>query len=207
MQLVKEKYLNAYLEYFDRDKKQFTFYRIIYGSVLFFIFATGVLLLQEYLWFLVTPIAFFIGYKMPYWSLISSKKKSDLTVSFLFPQFLQSFMALLQSSGNIYQTLKVTTDYINDPLKSELEKLVNNIEEGNHRDDYMAFANFIGTNEAYMIMDMIYQFSEFGVKKEAINELESYVQSLQENKVNELIERKMLSVEKYGYTPKIGRAS
>ena len=130
---------------------------------------------------------------------MSTKKKNDLVTSFLFPQFLQSFMGLLASSGNIYQTLKLTVDYVNDPLKSELEKLVARIEKDNKREYYLEFAETINNSEAYMIMDIIYQFSEYGVKKDTLDNLKNYIQRLDENKVNELIDRKLLSAEKYGF--------
>lgn len=199
IELWKESYLDAYLDYFKKTKKEFKVTRLIYGSILFLIFAMGFLIMGEYLYLLFTPIAFFVGFKLPYYNLMSTKKKDDLIISFLFPQFLQSFMALLASSGNVYQTLKLTATYVNDPLKSQLEKLVANIEKDNKREYYLEFAEFVDNNEAYMIMDMIYQFSEYGVKKETLEDLRSYIQGLDENKVNELIEKKVLSAEKYGY--------
>lgn len=199
MELLKETYLDAYLEYFKKTKKEFRTSKLIYGFVFFFIFALGFLVVGKYKYLLLTPIAFFIGNKLPYYNLMSTKKKNDLITSFLFPQFLQSFMGLLASSGNIYQTLKLTTDYVNDPLKSELEKLVARIEKDNKREYYLEFAETINNSEAYMIMDIIYQFSEYGVKKDTLDNLKNYIQRLDENKVNELIDRKLLSAEKYGF--------
>lgn len=198
-EFFKEDYLDTYLEYFNSDKKGFRITRIIYGLVFFLIFSLGFVLLKKYGLLLFTPLAFYLGYKLPYFALLKRKKQEELVVSFLFPQFLQSFMGLLSSSGNVYQTLKATVEYVNEPLKCELEKLVKNIEKDNKREYYIFFAEFVGTNEAYIIMDMIYQFSEFGVKKESLESLRDHIQGLNENKVNELIEEKMLSGEKYGY--------
>ncbi|UZM97422.1 hypothetical protein OL548_19885 [Lysinibacillus sp. MHQ-1] len=48
---------------------------------------------------------------------------------------------------------------------------------------------------------MIYQFSEQGVEKESIQELERYIQNLQENKVDELIQHKMNASDKFGLFP------
>lgn len=183
------------------DKKRFSRVRYVYGGILFLIFALGILLIKEYLWFITLPVAFYLGYKIPFLNLIFSKRKNDLLNSYLFPQFLQSFLALLSSSGNVYQTLVETIKYTSDPLQTELKRLVENIEQGNRRDDYLAFANYIGTSEAYMIMDMIYQFSEYGVKKEALKELENYIYILHENKTDELIQRKMIEMDKYSYMP------
>lgn len=195
----KERHLGAYLDYFKRDKKKFTSSRYLLAGFLFLLYAISVLIVKEYWGFLGLPVVFWMGYKLPYLQLLMQKKEKDLLVSFLFPPFLQSFIALLPSSGNVYQTLKVTVEYTGEPLKDELKKLVKKIEKENNRDDYLAFAEFIGTSEAYMIMDMIYQFSEFGVKEDALQELVRYTETLQENKVDELINKKMLQMDKYGY--------
>lgn len=195
----KERQIDVYLDYFKRDKKKFTRSRYLLAGFLFLLYGISALIVKKYWGFLGLPVAFFIGYKLPYLQLFMKKKEKDLLVSFLFPQFLQSFIALLPSSGNVYQTLQSTIKYTGEPLRSELEKLVKKIEKENNRDDYLAFAEFVGSSEAYMIMDMIYQFSEFGVKEEALQELNHYIETLQENKVDELINKKMLQMDKYGY--------
>lgn len=200
-EMWKETHIDAYMRYFSKEKKTFTRTRYLYAILFFIMYAMVVLMLKNYVFFAGLPIAFLIGYKMPYLNLMLLKEKQDLTVSFLFPQFLQSFMALLSSSGNVYQALKATIPYTEEPLKEELEKLVKNIEKENKRDDYLAFAEFIGTSEAYMIIDMIYQFSEFGIKKDALREMQGYIQSLQENKTDELITRKMTEMDKLGFAP------
>ena len=198
-ELFKERSLDAYLEYFNRDSKSFKITRTIYGIVLFFAFSLGFIIIGSYSLLIFTPLAFYLGYKIPYFVLMNQKKQEELKISFIFPQFLQTFIGLLSSSGNVYQTLKATIDYTNEPLKTELKKLVSKIEKDNNRESYIEFAEFIGTNEAYTIMDMIYQFSEFGIRKDTLNDFRDYIRGLDENKVNELIERKMMSSEKYGY--------
>lgn len=190
-----------YLKYFGKERKKFSQVRYLYGFLFFLMAAMVVLLFQHYLSFVALPLVTFIGYKVPYIMLILSKRKSDLINSYLFPQFLQSFMALLSSSGNVYQTLVATIDYTSDPLQTELKKLVKKIERQNNRDDYLTFAEYVGNSEAYMIMDMIYQFSEFGVRKDSLDELERYILSLQENKMDELIARKMMEMDKLGFVP------
>ncbi|WP_121639688.1 flagellar assembly protein FlaJ [Virgibacillus sp. Bac330] len=201
MELIREEQREAYLAYFNRSQKKFSQMRWILGIVLFLLFAIGVLILQKPMWLIGSPVAFFIGYKLPYLDLMLNKKKNDLLMSFLFPQFLQSFMALQSSSGNIYQTLKETVNYTNEPLKKELKKLVKRIEQDNNREAYIDFAKYIGSAEAYMIMDKIYQFSEFGVKADALRELQNYIQSIHENKTNELIDSRMTAMENLAIPP------
>lgn len=197
-ELLKEEYKDVYLDYFQKEAKGFRTTRLIYGLVLFLIFSLGILILNKPVWLLMTPIMFYVGYKLPYYSLISLKKSDTIKVSFLFPQFSQSFMALISSSGNVYQALKASVPYTSDPLKRELEKLVKAIEVDNDREHYIRFAEFIETNEAYTIMDIIYGFSERGVKKDSLQELQAYIQDLDENKTNQLVETKLGRAEKYG---------
>ncbi|QNK89092.1 flagellar assembly protein FlaJ [Sporosarcina sp. resist] len=200
-ELWKEQQLEGYLSYFKREKKSFTLSRLIFGVIITFLFLIIILMTGKNLLYIATPVAFFVGYKYAYFNLMMSRRKMDLMNAFLFPEFLQSFMALLSSSGNVYQTLKQSVTYTSEPLKSELEKLVLKIEDGNKRNDYLTFAEYISSSEAYMIMDMIYQFSEFGVKKEALQELDLYIQNLQENKIDDLIVSKMGAMDNFGMIP------
>lgn len=200
-ELLKESLLTAHLNYFKKKKSNFLITRILYGIIITLIFSMVVMILKNYLLFIGLPVVFFIGWKYAYFNLLLSKRKLDVKNSYLFPQFLQSFIALLSSSGNVYQALKETVRYTSEPINHELEKLVHKIEKGNNRKDYLAFAEYVGSSEAYMIMNMIYQFSEQGVEKESLRELENYIQNLQENKVDELIQSKMLSSEKFGMIP------
>ncbi|QTB28874.1 flagellar assembly protein FlaJ [Lysinibacillus sphaericus] len=200
-ELLKERLLDAHLEFFRKDKKKFLIHRILYAVVVTMLYAMVIMVIKMPIWLIGLPAAFYLGWKFAYLKLLSTKNNIDVKNSFLFPQFLQSFIALLPSSGNVYQTLKATTYYTPDPLDKELIKLIQKIENGNDRNAYLAFADYIGSSEAYMVMNMIYQFSEQGVEKESIQELERYIQNLQENKVDELIQHKMNASDKFGLFP------
>lgn len=200
-ELLKERLLDAHLEFFRKDKKKFLIHRILYAVVVSMLYAMVIMIIKKPIWLIDLPVAFYVGWKFAYLKLLSTKNNIDVKNSFLFPQFLQSFIALLPSSGNVYQTLKTTLNYTPDPLDKELIKLIQKIEKGNDRNAYLAFANYIGSSEAYMVMNMIYQFSEQGVEKESIQELERYIQNLQENKVDELIQHKMNASDKFGLFP------
>lgn len=206
LSLWKEAYLETYMTYFNKDLKKFQQGRLIMACLLFLVVIGGMLILVTLdaitpLWLLVSPVSFYLGYKMSYWHLVSLKKQSDLMLSFIFPDFLQSFIGLLPSSGNIYEALTITAEYTSEPLKSEVLKLVKKIEKENNRADYLEVAEFVGGTEAYMIMGMVYQFSEFGIKQDALKGLQSYIESLQENKVEELKENKLAKAEKHGHIP------
>lgn len=200
-ELLKESRLDWTLKYFDKDKQKFKRTRLIYGVVFVIIALMFIAYLQNYILFTAIPIVFLLGYKMPYHTLLSAKTKNDKLNTHLFPEFLTSFVAIIPSSGNVYQTLVGTLPYTKEPLRSGLQRLVDRIEDKNDRDAYIEFAEYIGSSEAYMIMDMIYQFSEFGIKKEALVEMQRFGQELEKNKMTELIERKMASMEGLGFIP------
>lgn len=200
-ELIKEERLSDLLYFFNQDRKQFKKTRLIFG-VLFMLLGFIVFYLKSSLPYLIVPIlGFVIGYKYPYYKLIAKKNREDVLNSYLFPEFIQSFIALIPTSGNVYQTLLATYPYTKDPLKSRLATLIEKIQKENKREYYLEFADFIGTSESYMVMDMIYQFSEFGIKKDSLKELQSYMAEIQKNRMNEIIEKKMRVMENYSLIP------
>ena len=202
MDFLTEKNLKDYLDYFGKTKKELLKTRLFFGIAFALLFAMFTFYLGHTIVTVVgTPLVFYLGYKYPYVQLINKKKRIDKTNAYLFPDFLQAFIALLPSSGNVYQTLRGTLEYTHDPLKTQLETLIEKIEESNEREHYLEFAEYVGTSEAYLIMDMIYQFSEQGIKREALEEIQRYIRELQENKMDEMITKKMTSIEFLGFTP------
>ncbi|KRG16865.1 hypothetical protein ACA29_03010 [Lederbergia galactosidilytica] len=203
-ELIKENRLNDHLAYFKKEKKDFIKVRIIYGLLFTLIGAIIIYMMGKMLYFLALPVLFILAFKYPYYNLVKNKKRIDNDNSYLFPDFLGSFIGLIPSSGNVYQTyqtLVATLPYTKEPLKTGLEELIAKIEDENKREHYMDFADYIGTSESYMVMDMIYQFSEFGIKKEPLKELERFVQDLETNKQNEVIAKKMNDMEYLGFLP------
>ncbi|MFZ7947183.1 MULTISPECIES: hypothetical protein [Bacillaceae] len=200
-ELINESRLNEHLAYFKKEKKDFMKVRIIYGLLLTLIGAMVIYRMGNLLYFIAVPFLFVLAFKYPYYNLVKNKKRIDNDNSYLFPDFLGSFIGLIPSSGNVYQTLVATMPYTKDPLRTGLEELIAKIEDDNRREHYMDFADYIGTSEAYMVMDMIYQFSEFGIKKEPLKELERFVMDLEANKQNEVIAKKINDMEFLGFIP------
>lgn len=200
-ELILETHKKSYLDYFSQDEKSFRISRILYAFIFMMVFAMFVYIMKNNLLFVASPVVILMGYKLPYFRLILQKKQRDLIVSFLFPEFLDSFAAVLTTSGNVYQALNGTLEYLKEPLKKEIETLIEKIEQGNDRQHYLDVADYVGTSEAYMIMGRIYQFSEYGIQLGALEELQDYIQNLNENKVNDLLEKKLGSMEIHGLTP------
>lgn len=199
-EILFEQNRNLYLEYFKMTKKDLFIQRLKVMLAMTFLF--GVIFYyynDSSLVWLLFPLLLFIGYKIPYYILIQLKSKEDIIRDMMFPTFLRYFVSLIGTQGNVYQTLRAIVPYIEDPIKSELIKLIKKLDDKDYENyqAYMDFANYIGSSEAYMLMGVINQFDEEGINKKELQEFELLVKNLQENKVNELIEKKAHSLEKH----------
>lgn len=208
-ELLFETNLNSYLNYFKLEKKSFNSFRWILALFLFFMpILAGLFLPGHYshykvLLIVLAPVVGFLGFKMSYIDLLLKKKNDQLLIEYAFPQFLRYFISLIQVKGNVYQALIATVPYIEEPLKSQVELLTKRIASGNKREAYMDFADFINTSEASMIMSIIYDFSEDGIKSESLQALEQYIFNMYNNKMNELIDKKVNKMENYSKYPLI----
>ncbi|MEN1969695.1 hypothetical protein WMZ97_16655 [Lentibacillus sp. N15] len=199
MEFLTEKSRDVYLDYYRISNKAFIKRRILTTLVMIIL---SILLLMLYfnVWVVVVaPFIVIFGYKLPYLELIRMKSRDDLIKQHMFPMFLRYFVALIGTQGNVYQTLKATIPYMEDPLRSELIELVKKMDAVNVQDydAFVEFGDFIGSPEAHMIMNMIHQFNEEGINKDDLKELERTVKELQENKMNEIIEYKAMAVDKH----------
>ncbi|MDR5021414.1 flagellar assembly protein FlaJ [Bacillus thuringiensis] len=196
-EVLREKYLDMYLEYFHLNKKAYRITQWALTLIIFMLYSLGVMITKNYIYFLGLPIAVVAANKYSYFTLVLRNRNANIEKTFLFPEFLGYFLGLLGTSGNIYATLKNTIPYVKGPMQSQLELLVEKIEDNNDRAYYLEFADFVGTSEANMVMSIIYEFSEYGVKKEALQELELFIDKIQENKVNELVDKKVEMMDMY----------
>lgn len=198
-EFILEKNRELYYSHFHIDEKKF-FNKRLLMAILFFLVYAMIIFQTQNIWLIAgIPVVMFIGFKIPYLELVSKKSQHDIVKQYEFPTFLRYFISLLNTQGNVYQTLKATIPYVHEPMKSEIEKLVGKLDQQNvnNRDAFIEFAESIGSSEAYMIMEMIFEFHEEGINKEDVQELENTINSLQENKVNELIEYKVNKMGKH----------
>lgn len=146
--------------------------------------------------FISAPLFVYLGWKNQYIKMLQLYKKRKDQLSFMFSEFLTTFMSLLgpQSGGNIVQTLRLTSDYVRDPLKTHLVLLADEITkdadpESSYR-AFMRFADFVGTKEASQVMMLIYEMYIHGTDEGALAELEEKIDRLNDNKLDELVIRK-----------------
>lgn len=145
---------------------------------------------------LAAPAFGYMGWKIPYWNMMKLHNQRKDKLAFMFPEFLTTFISLLgsQSGGNVIQTLRLTSDYVKEPLKAQLVKLVDTVTVNSDPESaYMAFrgfADFIGTREASQVMMLVYEMYVHGTDEGALSELEDKIDRLNDNKLDELVLRK-----------------
>lgn len=199
MDFLLERNRRNYLDYFNITPGYFLRRRIMTTIILTVLYGVILWLYPNPKLFLLLPLVMFFGYKLPYIELLRMKKHENIIKEYMFPTFLRYFLALIETKGNVYQTLVATIPYMEEPIKSELIKLVQRLDDSSmdSREAFLDFAEFIGSSEAYLIMGMIYEFNEEGIIKKELDELDNTVTILQENKTNELIEHKANSLFKH----------
>lgn len=199
MEWLIEKHREGYLEHQNVSEQAFLKRRIITTIIITLLYMVVLFSMFNIWLLLLTPVVIFFGYKLPYFELLKVKKREDLVKEHMFPTFLRYFISLINIHGNVYQTLKATVPYMKDPLKSELINLVEKMDDKNYENfhAFTEFADFVGSAESHMIMDMIHQFDEEGIKKSSLEELELTVKKLQENKISELIDLNVTTVDKH----------
>lgn len=194
---------DMYFGYLQINPKKFTTRRIQYAIILALVLLFGYIMFEQVLMLIALPIAGYIGWKLPYIELKRSKSYQDILISYAFPRFLTYFICLIDTKGNVYQTLKATLPYLQSTIKIQVEKLIKAMEDNpeNSRDAFVKFAEYIGTGEANMIMNTIYEFTETGISKDDLKELESMISSIEANKNRELIDYKVNESTRYAFIP------
>lgn len=200
-EILQERKREENLAYFQMTHKKLNQQRLLYSILGVLIGGLMYWQLQTVPMLLAMPIGMFIGYKIPYYLLIQKRKQADQNNRLLFPEWLGTFIALIPVTGNVYKTLEATIPYTKEPLRTGVLKLVTNIQQENDRNEYMYFADFVGTVEASLVMDTIYQFSEYGRNSESLKTLEEMMLNLERNTQEEIIHKKIGAMENLGYLP------
>lgn len=202
MEMIHEKNKKLYLEYFQYQAKQFEQYRLkqavitaLGGAVCGLLFGT---LITSSIGLVLGGM---IGYKYPYYQLVRRKKHDDIVRTYMFPTFLKNLLNILEVNGNVYQSLKLSLEYSEEPLKTAIQELVLAIEEDKSQRPYLEFAKYIGSQEANQILGVLYQFTTIGLDTAKLRKLNETVEKLQANKLNELIQTKVTHLERFSHFP------
>lgn len=196
-ELIYESNLEQYYKELDIDVGVFRRQRIMYAVVflaLGFIISTALFLLVSpsmlILGLFITPMCAFIGWKWMYLQLrsgsIANKKKLDQ----LFPEFLTTFISLLnsQSSSNVINAIENTIPYMNEPIKSQLILLVRRIYEDSSTDNaYYAFNEFsktVDNKEAEQILSLLLDMYIAGINDDTLRDLEERIEKMKQNQIS-----------------------
>lgn len=195
-------------EYFNRlyiDTKLFRTQRIttaLVGGLVGLLIGVAVIFLMEeglirfILALLFTAIGAYGGWKFKYMALRSAVKEQNAQLDMMFPEFLQTFIALLEANptNNITSVLETSIPYLKQPIRQQVLKIVNSVyEDGtneNVRQSMMTFAEYIGNVEATRIMDIINSMYMSGANPQVLKELDEKVQAMNANKVRVYVEKK-----------------
>lgn len=182
-------------ELFKKQRIQYTLVGFIIGLSLgvAFYMALDSLIISVLMLLFTTVLGSYIGWKFMYMKLMSSNKAQESQMALMFPEFLQTFTALLYASpsSGIVSVIESTIPYLRQPIRQQTVKLVNRMyQDGtnlNVRNAIMEFSAYIGTSEARRIMSLIYNMYVEGSNPKLLDELDEKVSALNENKVNEYV--------------------
>jgi hypothetical protein len=141
--------------------------------------------------FLSVIIALFsvFYYKLQYFQ-IKYKKSNVIAIKRrMFPSFVKKLLLLLRTN-NIYQSLCEATKYVDEPIKTYLIELIEEIDNDKSIKPYQHFADKMEFGEAHQIMNMLYIFNEHSTDERHLSQLEEVISALSTNEIDEIIERK-----------------
>lgn len=195
-ELLYESRLEEYYKELDIDVQKFKSQRLMYTLVfgilgliisgaLIFAFGMKFTILALFL----IPLMAFAGWKWLYIQLktlsIANKKKLDM----LFPEFLTTFISLLnsQANGNVINAIENTIPYMKEPIKSQLIMLVRRVYEDSSIDNaYFAFNEFsktIDNKESEQILSLLLDMYIAGINKDTLSELEERIEKMKQNQI------------------------
>lgn len=193
---IYETNLEHYYQELDIDVYRFKQQRMLYALVFAFLglFLSGVLvfLLGKAMFVIgifVTLFSGFIGYKWMYLQLQSAFFRHKKELDMLFPEFLTTFISLLnsQSNSNVINAVEGTIPYMKEPIKSQLISLVRSIYDDasveNAYDSFDILSKSIDNQEFEQILSLILDMYISGVNKDILADLESEIRSIKENKI------------------------
>lgn len=143
-----------------------------------------------------------IGYKFPYFTLLLQKKEVEERIANIFPDFAQAFSIIMPTRNNILTAMKEAVEFTAEPLQTKLIDVIKKIDaEGDKREFYLELADYVGTADAYTIMDQLYKFSVQGYDEETLRKQQDMIKKMQEDKMDFISDKKTNSMDNIGILP------
>lgn len=195
-ELLYETNLEVYYKELDIDAQMLRGQRIMYATVfavlgalvsgtVVFLFGMKFLLLG----LVLVPIMGLLGWKWLYLKLKSLSVANKKQLDMLFPEFLTTFISLLnsQANGNIINAIENTIPYMKEPIKSQLIMLVRRVQEDASLETaYYAFEEFsktVDNKESEQILTLLLDMYIAGISKETLEELEDRIEKMKQNQI------------------------
>ena len=132
-------------------------------------------------------------YKLQYFQ-VKYKKSNIIAIKRrMFPPFVKKLLLLLRTN-NIYKSLCLAVQYVDEPIKTYLIELIEEIDNDKSIKPYQHFAEKMEFGEAHQIMNMLYIFNEHSTDERHLAQLEEVISALSANEIDEMIERKKRSL-------------
>lgn len=148
----------------------------------------GIIFSNIYLCVFSFPIAL-IYYKYMYYQIKKNRMAQILIKKRMFPSFVKKILILLRTN-NIYISLKIMTEFTDEPYKSFLLELIEDIDFDKGITPYLNFSKKLEFDEATQIMLMIYTFTNMTKSNKHLVSLDSLITKLYDNELDEAIESK-----------------
>lgn len=162
----------------------------IVNSIFIFIILSIVGILFKNIYITLSSILISLSYyKLQYFQTKNKRKKIIQIKKRMFPSIVKKLLILLRTN-NIYVSLNKLIDLSDDPIKSYLIKLIDDIDKDKSVKPYTDFASNMEFIEAYQVMIMLYTFSEKSMSKTHLSSLENMILHLYENEIDDAIESK-----------------
>lgn len=218
-ELLYENKLEAYYKELDIDIKVFKKQRFIYMLVFFLLGSAVAVALTMFmgkqmmlLGIFLAPLAGFIGWKYMYFQLKQESKRNKRKLDLLFPEFLTTFISLLnsQANGNLIFAIENTIPYMKEPIKSQLVLLVRRVyTDSSTENAYFAFNEFskaIDNKESDQILSLLLDMYIAGINKDTLGELESRIEKMKQNQISAYAKWKNNRLKNKASFPSIGIA-
>ena len=159
-------------------------------SVFFFAITLFLGIYFKNIYIMILSLIISVGYyKYQY---IKVKKRRSKLVALkrkMFPSFVKKILIMIRTN-NIYTSLVKSIEFADEPIKSYLNELIEDITNDKSIVPFNKFASKMEFIEAYQIMAMLYTFSEHAMSRKHLVSLEAMISRLYDNEIDEVVENK-----------------
>ncbi len=147
---------------------------------------------------IIIPIFLFHIFQLEkkYHHLIASKEIA-------FFGFYRNLINLLENKVIIYNALKETIDFVDETIKNDVLKLIENIENDSSIQPFIEFSNQFENIQIKQMILILYQSQENSKNAQLLENMGNTLFQIQDEAINEYVEKEVKSLEKFYLFPLI----